>query len=428
MFTRIIVLTITLAFYGQTFGQSTKPPTPNAFDKATAISYALKQNADLRVIRKGIEIAEARLARTGLRPNPKIAVDFASDFAFNREGEHTTGLAFQQEFPLANRLRKTKAVSRVDIAKAKMEVRLHELEIANEISEIALEIQIVDTRRALLEKIYQKTSEISEFIQSRAKQGELSILEANQSILELRALEQEINHLSDQRTHLTHSLAPLLGLPSNEEAGFNTLQEIDTNSELPGFDSSIYERHPAFQLAVLDAHSAEAEIALAESENWESITAKVFLKNERSIDQPNGIGSDRFIGVGFSIPIPFRKKGDLRANEIRIERDQSNLKAAAVKQRIQHDIEHARHEAADFQKRTIEYRDNVIKLANEQLEATSAAYQKGQISLVSLLRAQEQLLRIERRHLDNQEAFARARLELERARIDLPQFQSANNL
>jgi outer membrane protein TolC len=104
------------------------------------------------------------------------------------------------------------------------------------------------------------------------------------------------------------------------------------------------------------------------------------------------------------------------------------LKAAAVKQRIQHDIEHARHEAADFQKRTIEYRDNVIKLANEQLEATSAAYQKGQISLVSLLRAQEQLLRIERRHLDNQEAFARARLELERARIDLPQFQSANNL
>ena len=428
MFIRIITLAVTLTYYGHTFGQNASPPIPESFDKATAITYALKQNAELQAIRKGIEIAEARLARTGLRPNPKIALDYASDFAFNSEGEYMLEVAFQQEFPLANRLRKAKAVSRVDIAKAKMEVRSHELEIANAISEVALEIQIVDTRKALLKSIYEKTKEISEFIHSRVRQGELSILEANQTSLELRALEQEANQLSDQRNHLAHSLAPYLGLPPNQEVDFQNVQTIDINSNLPNFDSSIYERHPGFQLAVLDAHSAEAEIALAESENWESITAKVFWENERSVDQPNGLGTDRFIGVGFSIPIPFRKKGDLHANEARIERDQSNLKAAAIKQRVQHDVEHARHEAADFQKRTIEYRDNVIKLANEQLEATSTAYQNGQISLVSLLRAQEQLLRIERRHLDNQEAFARARLELEQARIELPQLQNVTTL
>ncbi len=428
MFTRITTVTILLIFYGQTFGQTTTPPIPDAFDKATAISYALKQNADLRAIRKGIEIAEARLARTGLRPHPKIAVNYASDSAFNNEGEYTLGVGLQQEFPLANRLRKAKAVSRVDIAKAKMEVRSSELEIANGISEIALDIQIVDTRIALLERIHEKTSEISDFIHSRAKRGELSILEANQTTLELRALEQEIDQLTDERNHLTHSLAPFLGLTLDEEVNFKTASAIDTNTSLPGFDSSIFERHPGFQLAVLDAHSAEAEIALAESENWESITARVFWENERSVDQPNGLGTERFVGVGFSIPVPLRKKGDLHAKEARIERDQSNLKAAAIKLRIQHEIEHAQHEASDLRKRIADYRDNVIKLANEQLEATKLAYQNGQVSLVSLLRAQEQLLRIERRQLDTQESFARAKLSLERARIDLPQLQKAANL
>lgn len=425
MFTRIIILAFTLILSGQVSGQSTQP-LPNAFDKATAISYALKQNADLRAIRKGIEIAEARLARTGLRPNPEIAIAYASDFAFNSEGERSLNLGFEQEFPLANRLRKAKAVSRVDIAKAKMEVRSNEHRIANAISEIALEIQIVDTRKALLEQIYEKTSEISDFIHSRVDQGELSILEANQESLELRVLEQEIKQLSDERNHLTHSLAPYLGLPSNTEVRFQAVQTIDVNSFLPRFDTSIFERHPEFQLAVLDAHSAEAEIALAESENWESITARIFWENERSLDQPQGIGTDRFIGVGLSIPLPFRKKGDLHAKEARIQRDQSNLKAAAIKLRVQHDVEHARHEASDLKERIAQYRDQVIELANEQLEATSLAYQNGQISLVSLMRAQEQLLRIERRHLDSEEAFARALLKLERARIDLPQLQNAS--
>ena len=423
MFIRIFTFAFTLIIYGQSFGQSTAP-IPQAFDKDSAISYALKQNADLRASRKSIEIAEARLDRTGLLPNPELAIDYSSDFAFNNEGEHTVGIGFQQKFPLANQLRKAKAVSRVDIAKARMEVRSHERTIADTISEISLEIQIVDTRKYLLERIHGKTSEISEFIHSRVEQGELSILEANQASLELRALKQEIDQLSDERSHLTHSLAPHLGLPTNIEVNFQTATTINPNGPLPNFDSSIFERHPGFQLAVLDAHSAEAEIALAESENWESITARVFWKNERSDDQPNGLGTDRFIGVGVSIPLPFRKKGDLHARQARLERDQSNLKAAAIKLRIQYDVEHARHETSDLQKRLVQYQDEVIELANEQLEATSRAYQNGQIGLVSLLRAQEQLLRIERRHLDTQEAYARSRLKLEQARIDLPQLQN----
>jgi outer membrane protein TolC len=317
-------------------------------------------------------------------------------------------------------LKLAKAVSRVDIAKAKAEVRIQEIVIAQSINEIALELQVNDTRRASLGRLLSKSEEIASFIQSRVSFGEYSQLEANQATLEARSLAQEINQLSDERNHLVHALEPLLGLKAEKEMSFVEVKEIDLSDDSLRYDDSIFDRHPEFQLATLEAHSAEAEIALAESENWEDVTARIFWENERSVDEPNGLGTDRFIGVGLSIPLPLRKKGELRAREQRIARDQSHRKAAAIKLRVQHEIEHAHHEMDDLRKSIHSYRKEVIELAEQQLEETQAAHQKGQVSFVTLMDVQRQLLEIEHNHLDTLESFARARQKLEIALLESP--------
>jgi len=393
---------------------------PIEWDRATAIAFALENNADLRAARLSIDLAEARFDRTGVRSNPSVNVDYASDFLFNDEGEHSFGIGFSQKFPLANRLKRAKDVSRVDIAKAKTEVKKQEFAIAHSISEIALEIQIADTRKESLERLLAKVEEIASFIRSRVDRGEYSHLEANQATLEARSLKQEINQLTTERNHLVHSLEPLLGSPSEEELSFVKNSEIDIEEDSLEFDNLLFERHPDFQLAILDAHSAEAEIALAESENWEDITASIFWENERGIDQPNGLETDRFIGVGMSIPIPLRKKGELRAREQRIARDQSHMQAAAIKLRVLHEIEHARHEMEDLRESIQSYRKEVIELAQAQLEETQVAHQNGQISFVALMDVQQQLLEIEHNHLDTLESFAHARLKLEIALLESP--------
>ena len=201
---------------------------------------------------------------------------------------------------------------------------------------------------------------------------------------------------------------------------FIEIKEIDLSDDALLYEDSIFDRHPEFQLATLEAHSAEAEIALAESENWEDVTARLFWENERSVDEPNGLGTDRFIGVGLWIPLPLRKKGELQAREQRIARDQSHMKAAAIKLRVQHEIEHARHEMDDLRKSIHRYRKEVIELAEQQLEETQAAHQKGQISFVTLMDVQRQLLEIEHNHLDTLESFARARQKLEIALLKSP--------
>jgi outer membrane protein TolC len=349
-----------------------------------------------------------------------MILQYSSDFLFNDEGEHTLGIGFMQKFPLANRLKLAKAVSRVDIAKAKAEIRIQEIAIAQSINEVALDLQVNDTRRASLGRLLSKSEEIASFIQSRVQLGEYSQLEANQATLEARSLAQEINQLSDERNHLVHALEPLLGLTAEREMSFIEIKEISLSDDSLLYEDSIFDRHPEFQLATLEAHSAEAEIALAKSETWEDVTARLFLENERSMDEPNGLGTDRFIGVGLWIPLPLRKKGELQAREQRIARHQSHMKAAAIKLRVQHEIEHARHEMDDLRKSIHSYRKEIIELAEQQLEETQTAHKKGQISFVALMEVQRQLLEVEHSHLDTLESFAQVRQKLEIALLKSP--------
>lgn len=419
MYKRIAAIAATIFSITPSIGQMDSAPY-HEWDRATAVAFALENNADLRAARLSIELAESRLARTGIRTNPTMIIQYSSDFLFNDEGEHTLGIGFVQKFPLANRLKLAKAVSRVDIAKAKAEIRIQEIAIAQSINEVALDLQVNDTRRASLGRLLSKSEEIASFVQSRVQLGEYSQLEANQATLEARSLAQEINQLSDERNHLVHALEPLLGLTAEREMSFIEIKEISLSDDSLLYEDSIFDRHPEFQLATLEAHSAEAEIALAKSETWEDVTARLFLENERSVDEPNGLGTDRFIGVGLWIPLPLRKKGELQAREQRIARHQSHMKAAAIKLRVQHEIEHARHEMDDLRKSIHRYRKEVIELAEQQLEETQTAHKKGQISFVALMEVQRQLLEVEHSYLDTLESFARVRQKLEIALLKSP--------
>ena len=88
MYKRIAAIAATIFSIATSIGQT--DPSPNReWDQAKAIALALENNADLRAARLSIELAESRLARTGIRSNPTMIIEYSSDFLFNDEGEHT---------------------------------------------------------------------------------------------------------------------------------------------------------------------------------------------------------------------------------------------------------------------------------------------------------------------------------------------------
>lgn len=395
-----------------------------SYDRHGAIEQALASNRELAAARLAVARAEARLEASGIAPNPSLELEYADDFAFGREGEGSFGIGISQRFPLARRLAKEKAASRVDIAKAKAEVRQRERELVATVCEFALDIQLINTRKSRLEELKASLGESAAFASEKARAGEISPLEANQIALDLRVLEQEIARLALDRERLIHRLAPFLGHASADHIEFRPDDGLPyEGAPLPGFEPETLERDPDFQMAVLEERAAEAEIALAEAENWEAVTASLFWRTERGIDEPTGRESDELIGVSLSVPLPIRKKGDLLAREKRIQREQSRLGAAAIKFRIQNDIEHARHEATILRTRMEAYETEVLALADDQLDQTRAAYRSGQTDMLALHRAQEQRLRLQSGYLDLREEYARALLELELARIDISALQ-----
>ncbi|EDY80778.1 outer membrane efflux protein [Verrucomicrobiia bacterium DG1235] len=394
------------------------------FDRSTAIAHALEYNKDLIAARLAMQRAEARLQATGIAPNPSLQIEYADDLLFNDEGEGSFGIGISQQFPLAGKLAKQKALTRFDIDLAHLEVRSQELKLAQSIYDFALDIHLVDTRSAHLSQLRNALQETTAFAETKASTGEISPLDARQFKLELRILEQQIESLRIERERLIHQLAPLLGQHSSEHFSFDASNALPyPDNQIPGYTPEVLERIPAYQFALIQEKAAEAKVTLAQAENWDALTASIFWKNEKGVDQPIGRTSDHILGVSFSIPLPLRKKGDLSAHEHRLSRDQSRLNAAAIRFRIQNEIEHARHEATITRSRMEDYRSSVILFAAEQLDQLRQAYQNGQTDMLTLLRAQQQRVSLENGYLEIYEEFAHALVELELARVDIAELQ-----
>ncbi|MBK1879930.1 TolC family protein [Pelagicoccus mobilis] len=390
-------------------------------DRSTAIQAALRSNKDLIAARVAIEKAEARLKAAGLPATPNLHLEYKSDILFGDEGEGGYGAAISQSFPGAKRLSKKKDVTRFEIEKAKLEVRQREIEIITEISEFALDIHLVDTRMDHLEKLGDFLLETIRFATEKVSSGEISPLDVSQLTLEKRILEQEIANLEITRERLIHKLAPLIGQHSSDHFEFDADNALPySNGELPGFDLACLNRSPAFQTALVKEKAADAKTQLALTEGKDYPTGRLFWNNEKGVDQPAGRTSDHVLGISVSIPLPAGKKADLLSLESRQEKDQARLAAAAIRFRIENDIEHAKHEAEISQRRMSEYSEQVIEFADQQLQEMQTAYQTGQLDMLSLLRAQEQRVSLENGYLELYEENAHARLELQLARFELP--------
>ncbi|MEM9157623.1 MAG: TolC family protein [Verrucomicrobiota bacterium] len=388
-------------------------------DRDKAIALALENNLELQAAASTIAIAEVRLENAGLKSEPKVALQYSSDQFFNNEGEYGLNLSFSKKFPLAKRLEKAKDLTALSIEQAKLELAQRRFETVSSISRTSLEIQILDTKLAHLQKILTATNELQRFTQSRVESGELSPFLANQLAIEIASIQQEIDHLDHEREDLTYQLATATGLSADSDIEFAPTPQIQLASSHPEYDPSILERHSSYQLIRLSQQSADAAYALALSQNWDDLEARFFWENERSVDAPNGLGTDRFLGIALSIPIPLQKKGYRLGREKLLEKAHQAKLAEALELQIQNDVHNARRETIHSQELLERFEQNLLPPAQKNYADINDAYQKGHVSLTEVLQAHQRNIRLEEQHIEILEEYARAHLALQIARIDL---------
>ncbi|MGZ0657401.1 TolC family protein [Coraliomargarita sp. W4R72] len=370
--------------------------SPVKLSSEDAVELALANQPLLQAAQAVVAQAEGRLLQAGRLTNPELGVSYAGDQAFNNEGEQSFELSFSQRFPVTNRLKLERSLAQkeIEVARAeideqilqlKLQVRLAVLALADTKAEWALRSRLTELNRSFLQ-----------FIESRVRTGEASSVEVDQLKMGLYVTEQEAHHLEHQLIVDRAALSELMGMPSDYEFELSTQLVIpEQPPSFPEFTQAILEEHPSYRLRRLLLQLAEGRIASARAERWADVAVQILYQEERGMDAPEGLGRDRFFGLGVSVPLPLhdRNQGNIAAQ--RASRSEMLWRLQSTTSQLQIEAKLQANLASELYHQAEKYETELLPVLQRNDAAMQKAYTNGQVSLAELFQMQEQQLKIQ---------------------------------
>lgn len=304
---------------------------------------AVSRNPGLMAARFSVVEANGRLLQSGRPANPEIETELRPNV---RGREFSFSAGFMQRFPLTNRLRLEKAVSQAEVDVAAAEVREAERLLAGEVRTAAVKILAVRAARDLRSALMAQAGEFVKAANKAADAAEGSALDAAQLELEQQQSQIELLRLEGERSSLTSTLKPLLGMNPDDalEITGSLTEPSFVTTEKPA--AADVRNRPDYQAAEARSEAARRNVDLQRQNRWEDAAFGVNASVERMEDAPEGLGTDGFIGLKFSIPLPFwnKNEGNIQAAEAASIR--AGLQATAVAASIRAETATARSEMA----------------------------------------------------------------------------------
>ena len=382
---------------------------PLSLSKEQAVARALQQNPALNAARTTIDRALGNRQQAGRWANPELSIDYATDQTFNDEGEYGYSIGFVQRFPVTNRLRLQKSI-------AQDEIELAVAEVANQVRLLTLEVETsvaaataLEAQIELRDERLQLNRKFAAFMESRVQAGEVSSVETNQVQIELYAVEQEKQELSNTLLLELAKLKQLIGANVDAELSLTHQFELPaTQPQLASLTQESLMQHPEYRMKALLSGISDKRVSVVKAERWADIAVRVFFDEERSVDDPGGLGTDRFFGVGVSIPLPLldRKQGAILAS--RAEQRQFKYELDRVGLEVRSEAHTQATLAVSLYQQARDYDQHLTQLVEKNLAEMKSAYGAGQINLVELFRSQQQGLRVQSAQLTKLHDFEQA--------------------
>ncbi len=391
-----------------------------------AVTAALANNRDLAAARFAIRQAEGRLKQAGLWPNPEFELGGKNDSAFASDGEYDFATGFKQRFPITGRLSKANAVARVDLAMAMAEVRNQERLIAGEVLGFGRQLLVTREKLKANEEIQSTIQKLIEVSEKRLKVAEVSAADVNVAKLEMQKLTLAQAALLNQEEIAATVLNRLLGREPKTPLQMSgaTSAEFDTNS-IAEISRQTITRRPDRQLAALDIDRAGAEIKLAKAEKWEDWTVGFeYSRGVSKFDAPIGTKTDNFLGVGVSIPLPLWNRNQGRLTEAQATQQRAEAEMTALDLRINAETQTAENQMRRLLGILHQYRDESIKLAEENVVLLQKGYTDGLITITAVIQAQQQLTDLRQSYLEALGGFEQALTDWQVATASFPLNQS----
>jgi cobalt-zinc-cadmium efflux system outer membrane protein len=378
------------------------------------IQIAIENNKDLQAAKYDISLAKGRLVQAGQWINPSLNLANTDDRLFRREGDYTRSIGFSQQFPIAGRIGQQKKVARVDVAIAIAEIKEAERKLAGEVANSFYGVLITQRRLQQVQHLLPINQKLIRVTHNRLHAAEVSELDANTARLEYQRLLQEKSVLESQQISQLAHLNELLGRPSSSSLLLDV--KLPSLVQLPSLieiQKLAFRNRADFQIAWLNLHRAQADIALARAERWSDWTVGLGVdQSKQVVEGAPPQNSNRALSLTLTIPLPLLNTNKGRILEAGASEIKADAKIQAAQLSIETEVASSYQQVILLQNILKQSQSTSLSLSMRNIHLAQNAYSAGQISLFEVVQAQRQQNDLQMAYLDTLNQYLQALVKL----------------
>ena len=366
-------------------------------------SRVRRNNPHLRAAQLRIAEARGKLSQAGRRANPTLGLGLGKSIPGSEGGME---VSFSQRFPVTNRLSLEKRVSKDALLMAQEEVHIGERELITGAQDIAVQVLSLRQQMRQLDAQVASLSKVSAFINEAAARGELSVLDAAQTKMEVQTLNVQKGQYLSEINLLMVQLKSYLGLsPQSALSLSGSLPPVSIPQR-----SVVLTNRSEYRLKSLQIKHAKSGVLLEKSKRYDDVEASISGGVSREEDAPDGLETEGVVGFGLSIPLPWHNKNEgsiaaaiARAKRLLLEK---NAVASDIRQQV------ARHRAEMqlYRGQSTAIKTKLLPRAKKNTQQLEQAYLNGQGDFTSFLKSKNRQLELQSQLLKINQSFQQARV------------------
>ena len=388
-------------------------PMPSAYSNEenrvsleVAIQTAMRENPKLNAIRENLKVARARIEGIALLDNPKLETEFTGGI----DGDQ--GLELTQSFQLGGQRGHRKRIAKIHLEKVNAELAEASRLLTKLVKVAFYELALVQEKLKLVKEVIQHNAQMHEIAQFQLEAGDISVTQANLANIQLQAALREAATLEGELALAQLQLNDLMGISlETTHIAVNGLPEKispepSLKLTLDTLKTQALTRRNDLKSLQLNAQLTENELRLAKAENIPDLNVGALAQRS---------GGENALGIKFSMPLPFFDRNRAEINAAKAQQQIDTIEIRTQERHISREVMAALLSFRTAQKTLKFYEGDSVKLLDENLKLTRAAYELGETKLLEVILMQNEFVEMRFSYLDALSAYYKALAQLEAA-------------
>ena len=372
------------------------------------VQWVMDANPALSAAEAAAEAAAYRIEPAGSLEDPMLSYDVAPLTAGADRSLHQS-IAVSQEIPWPGTLAAREAAARHESMAAARDADSLRLQIVAQAKSAHAEWRYIGAAMDVHHGTRELLDELLATVKTRYAAGEARRQDVLQAQVELADLENHLLRLVQERTATQARINALLNRAP--DAPISLAAPIALEPPPPSLEALktlALAQHPELSRMNADLAASESRVTLAE---------KAFFPNFQVGVGYNGMWEsvDQRPMVGISINVPLdrdKRRADL--DQARAEARRARFALSARRAELLADLAMARAETIQARESVALYRDRLVPLATQYLDAALADYRSGAGAFLNVITAEQRKLETDLELARALSDYARSRAELER--------------